>query len=301
MRIGYPCINTGIGCTANSTFRLSSYCAARMMQAITNNISCLFKMLEYNSRNGLLFFRIGSGFVPFASHPVCRFAWQRHFIRDFRRLGVFAKNRGFRISMHPDQFVVLNSPNKKTVSKSVKEIEYHCALLDIMGLGRDAKVQVHVGGLYSDRDAAISRFCRTYRLLSPCVRKRLVIENDERLFPLQDCIQISRKTGVPVVFDSFHHECNNNGEPVRKALEAAAGTWKKSDGMPMVDYSSQQKGRKTGAHASTIKTAHFSSFLQETAGMDFDIMLEIKDKQKSALKALAIARTHKSIGKLIVS
>ncbi len=67
-------------------------------------------------------------------------------------------------------------------------------------------------------------------------------------------------------------------------------TWKAHDGIPMVDYSSQEPGKRVGAHAEHIVPEDFRQFLNETRRADFDIMLEIKDKEQSALLALDIAR-----------
>ncbi len=57
----------------------------------------------------------------------------------------------------------------------------------------------------------------------------------------------------------------------------------------MVDYSSQQKGERKGKHIETINLRKFKKFMEETKPFDFDIMLEIKDKEKSALKAIKVA------------
>lgn len=286
MRLGYPCVNTGIGCTANSTFRLQSYSPKRLEAAVAGNLACLMRMLRYNAGSGFLFFRIGSQLVPFASHPVCRYRWQERFRAEFLQLGRFIRSRRMRISMHPDQFVLLNSPDDGVTGRSVKELAYHCRVLDLLGLGMAAKVQIHVGGAYGDKPAAIERFCERFRRLDEGIRRRIAIENDHRLFSLQDCLEVHRKTGVRVVFDSLHHECLNSGETLREAAILAAATWKHEDGPPMVDYSSQQDGALRGTHARTLNAAHFMGFARSMAGLDFDLMLEIKDKEKSAAKAL---------------
>jgi len=283
MKIGYPCINRSIGCTANSTFRLASYSDERLIQTVQNNLDCLERILQFNQENQLLFFRISSDLVPFASHPICRFDWAGHFNDKFKAMGEFIRRANMRISMHPDQFVVLNSINDTVVERSIRELEYHAKVLDVMDLDASAKIQIHVGGMYDNRTRAIDRFIRTYRCLPQAVRNRLVIENDENLFGLRDCLTICEQTGMPMIFDTFHHECLNKNEPLRQAMERAAGTWQTKDGILMVDYSNQAPKLRKGRHCESVDLEKFADFIRETHDLDFDLMLEIKDKETSAL------------------
>lgn len=188
--------------------------------------------------------------------------------------------------MHPDQFVLLNSPHEDVVTRSIRELDYHCRVMDSMELDSTAKIQIHVGGVYKAKPQAIERFIKRYKTLSLSLKKRLVIENDDRLYSLRDCLEIQAHTGLPVLFDTLHHECLNHGETKREAIETALRTWKTEDGILMVDYSSQEKGAKKGKHAESIDRNNFKDFLRETQGLDFDIMLEIKDKEKSAAQAI---------------
>src|SRR5688572_6799113 len=158
-----------------------------------------------------------------------------------------------------------------------------------MELDETAKLQIHGGGVYGDKPAAMERFIDTYhRLLPEAVRKRLVVENDDRLYTLQDCLYLHEKTGIPVLFDNFHHECNNNGEPMAEALQTAAKTWQPKDGIMMMDYSSQQPNERKGKHTDVIIEDLFREFLSHLNGLDVDIMLEIKNKEVSANQALKI-------------
>ena len=290
MRIGYPCINRSIGCTASRTFRLASYTEERMGDTVQENLSCLSRIIAYNERHGMLFFRITSDLVPFASHPVCTFPWQEEYAGEFEKIGDYIQQYGFRISMHPDQFVLLNAPDKGVLQRSIDDLVYQVQVLDLMGLDHTAKVQVHVGGVYGDKPAAIDRFVQQYDLLDTVIQDRLVIENDERLYTLSDCLAIHERTGIPVVADTFHHSLLNNREQFTALLDPVRKTWKAHDGIPMIDYSSQEPGKRVGAHAGHIVAEDFRQFLKETLPGDFDIMLEIKDKEKSALAALALAR-----------
>ncbi|WP_347158349.1 UV DNA damage repair endonuclease UvsE [Pontibacter chitinilyticus] len=293
MKIGYPCINQTLDCSSSRTFRLASYSKERLIETVEQNLACLRRILEYNVQHGMLFFRLTSDLVPFASHAVNQYNWQEHFKMTFRRLGSYIQSHNMRISMHPDQFVVLNSPNEQTVKNSIAELVYQGSVLDLLGLDTTAKLQIHGGGAYGDKSSAIARFAEVYHTLLPeAVKARLCVENDDRTYTLQDCLQLHELTGMPIIFDNFHHECVNNGEPMREAVQMAAATWHPGkDGILMMDYSSQAPGERKGKHIQHIQQQLFHDFLAETEGLDMDIMLEIKDKEASALQAVELAKT----------
>ena len=191
--------------------------------------------------------------------------------------------------MHPDQFVLLNAPDKGVLERSIADLVYQAQVLDLMGLDDSAKLQIHLGGVYRNKIASMERFIENYERLDDAIRRRLVIENDERLYTISDCLAIHERTGIPVLFDVFHHALYNNNECMTDLLEPVRASWKKTDGLPMVDYSSQQPGKRPGAHAEQINPEDFRSFLQSSKPFDIDVMLEIKDKEKSAELALSLA------------
>ena len=289
MKIGYPCINRSIECSSGRTFRLASYSDERLVTTVAGNLTCLKRILEWNCKKEIRFFRITSDIIPFASHPVCTFPWQTHFHEELEEIGHFIRESGMRISMHPDQFIILNSPDEKVVSRSIDELMYHAELLDCMNLDRTAKIQLHVGGVYGDADQSIARFIKTYKGLDPVIQNRLVVENDDQRFTAADCLKIHEETGIPILFDVFHHTCKNSGEDTGEILEMTGRTWSQSDGIPMTDYSSQHPEKRAGSHTEHIDPDDFSNFLRISSPFDIDIMLEIKDKEKSAIEAVAIA------------
>jgi len=289
LKIGYPCINRSIGCKSSRTFRLKSYSEERLIETITNNLDCLVEIFKFNIKHNILFFRITSDLIPFASHPICNFNWPRYFRRKFKEIGRLIKTHDIRISMHPDQFVLINSIDDEVFKNSLRELIYHAQVLDLMELDFSAKIQIHIGGVYGDKEKSIKRFIERFWKLDEFIKKRLVIENDDRFYNLKDCLQINSQTGVPILFDNFHHELNNSGETISEAFKLFTTTWKEKDGIPMVDYSSQQKGKQKGKHVDSLNLEHFKNFLEKTKSFDFDIMLEIKDKEKSALKAIQVA------------
>jgi UV DNA damage endonuclease len=288
VRVGYPCLNRSIGCTSSRTFRLASYSDGRLVETVEQNLDCLERVLHWNAEHGIGFFRITSDLVPFASHAVCTYDWARHFRDRFHKLGCLVRRHRIRISMHPDQFVLLNALDERIVESGVRELEYHARVLDLMDLAANAKVQIHVGGVYGDKQASIKRFTERHIQLPGAVRRRLVVENDDRNYTVADCLEVSGRTGVPVLFDVFHHEVNSSGETARSALRRCAATWNRADRPLMVDYSSQEPGQRRGRHAEHIDIRDFQRFLAAARGMECDVMLEIKDKEKSALQALTV-------------
>jgi UV DNA damage endonuclease len=293
MRIGYPCINRTIDCTASSTFRLKSYTESRVKQTVKNNLECLRRILQFNLEHKLFFFRISSDLVPFASHPINRFNWQKYFQEDFEEIGKFINKNRIRISMHPDQFTLINSIKDEIFERSKNELKYHAQILDLMKLDTSAKVQIHIGGAYGDKKKSMERFVNRFNELDGSIVRRLVIENDDKLFDLKNCLEINAQIQIPILFDVFHHKLNNSGnQTIEESFKLTTKTWnEKRDGIPMVDYSSQEPNGLPRQHSETIKLEDFELLLKQTDPFDFDIMLEIKDKEKSAIKAIELSIT----------
>ncbi len=288
MKIGYPCINLALTCKSSRTFRLKNYSEERLIESIDGNLDCLQEILEYNKNNKIFFFRITSDLIPFGSHPIMKFEWQDYFKEKFNEIGNFIKKQNMRISMHPGQYTVLNSKNDKVVNTSIKELEYHADVLDLMNLDCTAKIMTHIGGVYGDKKGSKKRFSKRYNKLSAKIKKRYVIENDDKSFNLADCLEIYEEIFIPIVFDVYHHECLNTGEIFEEVFSKFTQTWNKRDGLPIVHYSSQHQIKRQPSHADNIQLEHFKTFINKTKNYNFDLMLEIKDKERSALKAIKL-------------
>ena len=151
------------------------------------------------------------------------------------------------------------------------------------------KIVIHVGGVYGDADAALERFARAFRRLTDGARTRLALENDER-WALADVLRLARRLGAPVVFDAFHHELRPSLPElgVREAVVLAGETWGPRDGRQEVHFSTQQPGRRPGAHSEAIDLEMFARFADEVGDLELDCVIEVKDKERSALLAQAL-------------
>lgn len=284
MRIGYACVNGEVNESASRTFRVASFSDDRAIETIGSNLRVLRNILEWNVEHGILYYRISSGTIPLASHPVMTFDWKTYFADELREIGAFINRHGMRTNVHPGQYTLINSPRPEVVQASILELQYHADLMDLMGLDDTHKIQLHTGGVYGDKPASTDRFVEVYSTLDDSIRRRLVIENEERHYTLADNLRIHERTGIPLLFDIFHHRLLNNGESLEEALDLVQPTWD-GHGPAMLDYSSQDPDKRFGAHTPSIDLEDFAPVLDILHGRDVDLMLEIKDKEQSALIA----------------
>ncbi|MHB0976021.1 MAG: UV DNA damage repair endonuclease UvsE [Candidatus Aquicultorales bacterium] len=292
--IGYVAHNLTLGTSASRTVRLRNANDEVLRRLIIENLTSLRRILEWNALHGIKMFRITSDLIPYATHEVNRIPWWEEFNGRFELLGdMIAENR-FVISMHPGQYTLLSSPDREVVERSKADLRYHSRVLDLLGLDERSKIITHLGGGYGDKASAIRRWVDNWGSLGAPAASRIVIENDERIYTLEECLEVSEATGVPVVFDFLHHTLNPGGfKDYREAMERALGTWP-SDLVPEIHYSDQQPGARRGSHAQTVDVPNFLRFWNETEDMSFNAMLETKDKELSVLKiyeALGISET----------
>ncbi len=187
--------------------------------------------------------------------------------------------------MHPGQYTVLNAEKEEIVENAIKDLEYHAILLDSLGVDSSNKIILHIGGGYGDKIAAMNRFIENFKRLSISVKNRLVIENDDKIFNIDDVLFVSSEINIPVIFDNLHHECNHEVEmPIKEIMKKVAKTWKEKDGNIKVHYSQQNDDKQVGAHSNSIVVKEFLEYYDEVKEFNLDIMLEVKDKDISAIK-----------------
>jgi UV DNA damage endonuclease len=284
------CVGSPLGISApiDRTARLANASRQRLGELIAGNIASLATVLRYAVSHEIFLQRLSSGLIPFASHPNVDLPdWRRDFGLALREIGDFVRANGMRISVHPGQFTVLNSPNHAVVESATRELAYHAALFDTFGLGVEHKIVFHIGGVYEDKVQSLDRFVETVLALPDRWRERFVVENDERLYTVEDALLISRRTGLPVVFDWLHHQLNpgSGARPTSDLIASAFATWGPADGPPKCHYSTQSADGQRGAHADWVDVADFLKFLRVCpAWATFDCMLEVKKKDLALLR-----------------
>ncbi len=273
---------------------------------LRTSLGYLRETFAYLEKHDLRMYRMSSDLAPYATHPdLPQFHGQiRECADELAELGKSARDRGVRLSFHPSQYVILNSPDPKLTAKSVADLVAQVEMLDLMGMGPDAVLVIHVGGTYGDRPAGCRRWSETYPTLPEPVRRRLVLENDDIRFGAGDVLSIHEATGVPLIFDHQHFWClNPEGLGLRETLAKFLATWP-AGVRPKVHYSSprtefreiRRKDRKSGkmvnvllpplwtGHADFVNPFEFVTFLRLAGDLDFDVMLEAKAKDLALLR-----------------
>ena len=270
--------------TATAMLRLSKReRLARLAELCRVNAESLMAALQFCASHGIGAFRINSQILPVKTHPTAGYAADElpggaAIVAHFRECGEFARAYNLRLSFHPDQFVVLNSPNPKTLAHSLAELSYQAEVAEWVGADT---VNIHGGGAYGDKASALRDLRKNIERLPAPVRSRLTLENDDKVYTPADLLPVCSDTGVPLVYDVHHHRCLPDGLSVAEATERARKTWKSE---PLFHISSPLEGwdgPKPERHHDYIKVADFP---REWLGWPLTVEVEAKAKE------LAVAR-----------
>lgn len=296
MGIGYACLAVGVLNTKEKSCMLKNASPEKLLELTSYNLNSLENVIDYNIENDIKLFRISSNIIPFGSSPINKFKWWEIFKEKFQSIGEKIQKSGMRVSTHPGQYTVINSPKEEVVKKAIEDLNYHTQVLDSLRVGEDHKIVLHIGGIYDDKNQAIERFIENYKKLDDKVKKRIVIENDDKSYNINDVLEIGHVLNIPVIFDNLHNRINPPDEEKDEYywIDECRKTWKKKDGCQKIHYSQQDPLKKPGSHSKTIGIRQFMSFYEGLETKDIDIMLEVKDKNISAIKCINCTSSDKS-------
>ncbi len=286
MRIGYACLTVAVEDAKIKTCTLKNATEERLLALAGENLRALERMVDYNIANGISLYRISSDIVPFGSNLAARLPWDAVFQSQLSIITRKIKSSGMRVSMHPGQYTVLNSPDTGVVCRAIDDLTYHARFLDALGLDASHKIILHAGGKYGDTVAAMARFVSVYRDLDPAIKQRLVLENDGSIYAIDEVLELCARTGAPAVYDNLHNAIHPASESKSDDdwISLCWSTWRPVDGTPKTHYSQQNPHKPRGAHSETIAVMPFLNYVDSLTGDKPDIMLEVKDKNRSAVK-----------------
>ncbi|MEI8315311.1 MAG: UV DNA damage repair endonuclease UvsE [Verrucomicrobiota bacterium] len=278
--------------TATAMLRLAK-CErlARLAELSLANATALLDTLRYCATHGIGAFRVNSQVLPIKTHPTAGYAVEelpghRAIVARYRECGAFARAHGLRLSFHPDQFVVLNSPNPLTLKNSLAELDYQSTVAEWIDADT---INIHGGGAYGDKPAALRALCQTIERLPARVRARLTLENDDKIYTPRDLLPVCTALGVPLVYDVHHHRCCPDGSTMAATTAAARQTWARRE--PLFHISSPLDGwagPRPQRHHDYINAADFPK-----AWIGWPLTVEVEAKAKE----LAVAKLRADLEK----
>ena len=292
MNLGYACINMTMGksVTTNRTMVKKTFDLKGLdyvSELALKNASDIIKILEWNRLNGINFFRLSSAIIPWGDQlDLTQLKDYEEIKFELKKAGDFAKFWGMRINSHPGPYNVLPSPNESVIQKTIADLELHGKIFDMMGLSKTTynNINIHCNGVYGDKQSAMDRLIDNFKRLSPSVRKRFTLENDDKasMYSVKDLMYIHEKTGIPIVFDYHHHQFCTGDLSEEQALKLAATTW--PEGIRQeVHYSESKALHENNSKEKPQAHSDYINSLPNTYGLDVDIMVEAKQKELAIL------------------
>jgi UV DNA damage endonuclease len=292
MNLGYACINMSLGkkVTTNRTMVKKTFNEKGLdyvSELALLNAKDIIKILEWNRLNGINFFRLSSALIPWGDNiDITQLKDYNEIKSELKKAGDYAKRWNMRINSHPGPFNVLPSPNESVVQKTFADLELHAKVFDMMELSLTPynNINIHCNGVYGDKQSAMDRLIQNFKRLSPSVRKRLTLENDDKasMYSVTDLMYIHKHTGIPIVFDYHHHQFCTGGLSEEEALKLAATTWPKGITQE-VHYSESKVLHEENNKLKPQAHSDYINSLPDTYGLVVDIMVEAKAKELAIL------------------
>ena len=296
IRLGYVSISKTLELTCSKTITYTNFKKDdnfnKIDEIIVENLNNLEKIIDYNIKNNIHFYRLTSNLIPLATKSDAVFDYILKYKKQYQKIGDKINNSKMRVDVHPDQFCVLNSTKKEVLDNTFQILEYHYKILEALNI-KNKIIILHIGSNVFGKENSIKRFIHNFYKLPNYIQKCIAIENDDKIYNIIDCINLCKKLSIPFVLDYHHHICNNNGTEIDNYLNAIFSTW---DCNPKIHFSSPKNKTKKEfrSHHDYINIEDFVNFLNKIKhlNIDLDIMLEAKAKDEALFKLVRLLKYY---------
>lgn len=285
IRLGYACQSETLSSiTTSSTYTYTNYSKEKDHQKLNNiiisNLLALEEILTYNVKNNIHFYRISSQLIPLATKEDVVFDYTTPYQEYYTRIADLICKNHIRVDFHPNEYCVLNSVKEDVVQNSIAILEYHYQLLENLKI-KDKVLILHIGSNVFGKKNSLSRFIHNFRKLPKKIQESIVIENDDKVFTVEDALYLSSILQIPVCLDYHHYICNKSFIDLEKVINS----WK---GTPKMHFSSPKSKLKKDfrSHHDYINSDSFIAFLKsiQYLNCDLDIMIEAKKKEEALFR-----------------
>lgn len=294
IRLGYVAISKSLeNVTTSHTLTYTNFInnnkdIEKIYEQINKNLLDLDKILNYNIKNNIHFYRLTSKLIPLATHKDVNFDYITSFKDKYDHLAKLINDKKLRIDLHPDQFTVLNSTKKEVLVNSFNILEHSYKILDFLKI-KHKIIILHTGSNVFGKEASIKRFINNFKKLPLYLQKSIAIENDDKIFNILDILSICNTLNIPCVLDYHHHLCNGKDKiDINDYYEKIFSTWKNIN--PKVHFSSPKNKTKKDirSHHDYINVDDFINFIESIKKYNYniDIMIEAKEKDEAMFRLI---------------
>jgi len=290
IRLGYACVPVTINETSSHSLTYTNYKKLgdkkdiKLDSVIKSNFEALERILKYNIRNNISFFRMTSELIPLVNHPDVNYDFINKYKDYYKKIGNIIKENKLRVDLHPSAYTVLNSTNDTVVSSTINILEFYQKMYKCMEI--ESKIVIHVGSKTFGKRMGIKRFIDNFNKLNPELQKLIVVENDDKSYNIRNVLSLCEKLDIPMVLDYHHFKVNKNNEKIEDYIERIFNTWKKE--VPKIHFSSPKDKKNKRSHNDYINVDDFIDFLEKIkfTNKDFDVMIEAKKKDDALFRLI---------------
>ena len=288
IRLGYACISKTLDITSSHTITYTNYEKTRnkeekLIEITNRNLNNLEEILKYNIKNNIHFYRMSSKIIPLATHPNIKINLLNIFKEKLEHIGNIIKENNLRVDIHLDEYCVLNSTNPNIVSSTINIIKFYKNMLKTMNI--ESYMILHIGSSAFGIEKSITRFINNFKKLDEESKNMIILENDDKVFKIEDVLKICKTLNIPMVLDYHHYKCNKV-EPLEQHIKEILNTW--NNITPKMHLSSKKNNKEFRSHHDYIDINDFIELtnILKTQNKNIDIMIEAKEKDMALFKLI---------------
>jgi len=239
-------------------YKDGKYTRERIIDTYRNNVNEHLRILPTIIETGIKSFRLSSSLFPLFEFCGELARNDQQLLEGLATLGNNFKKAGIRVSTHPGQFTVLSSDKQQVVDNSIKELEYHAWIFDQMGFDRSPYYAINIHGGKKGKSEQLKEVIES---LPETVRNRLTLENDEKCYNVKSLLEISNKTGTPIVLDTHHFTFNDDDLSLDAAISETISTW--GNIKPLQHLSNTEKGLENASYTQRRSHSQYIHYVPE--------------------------------------
>lgn len=292
IRLGYCCLCKSVG--DKGKFRAMTVKKATSMneddrykeiqQRTRENFSNLYDITKWNIENNIRMYRVSSDMAVLHTHEICNYDFREDsvVIDLANKIKEMAKDNDILHTIHCDQFNVINSDREEVFQNTIKSLEYHCDLMDMLGIKYNC---IHVGGKKGGVELGKERFVNNFIRMPERVQKSIMLENCDKSYNVSNTLELCEILDIPMTYDYHHSRILKSELSDSEYMDRIVDTWKGQECIGHLS-SSADEYKLVSKHHDYITEEDMIDFIKVTGGR-INCELECKQKDLALLRIKA--------------